>query len=133
MEQLDCPAPLPEDPAYAPLKEMLAPAPYEVPVKKAKKKATGTRKGLQRKVILDSSFDNSEAHSSHENEEEEEESSRPPQPGEARKGRPPHPGRPKGPRREGPFPQTIPPTSATATMSGPQGPSPWRDCKYPDS
>ena len=52
---------------------MLVPAPYEVPAKKAKKKATGTRKGLRRKVISDSSSENTEAHSSHENEEEEEE------------------------------------------------------------
>ena len=77
-EQIDCPAPLPEDPADALLTEMLVPAPYEVPEKKAKKKATGTRKGLRRKVISDSSSENTEAHSSHENEEEEEESSPPP-------------------------------------------------------
>ena len=57
---------------------MLTPAPYEVPEKKAKKKATGTRKGLRCKVISDSSSDDSEAHSSHENEEEEEKSSPPP-------------------------------------------------------
>ena len=56
---------------------MLVPAPYEVPVKNAKKKAAGTQKGLQRKVISDSSSDNSEAHYSHENEEDEEESSPP--------------------------------------------------------
>ena len=42
---------------------MLVPAPYEVPVKKAKKKATGTRKGLRRKVISDSSSENTKAHS----------------------------------------------------------------------
>ena len=67
---------------------MLVPAPYEVPEKKAKKKATGTRKGLRRKVISDSSSENTEAHSSHENEEEEEESS-PPQPGgQEKEGRP---------------------------------------------
>ena len=68
---------------------MLVPAPYVVPEKKAKKKAMGTRKGLRRKVISDSSSENTEAHSSHKNEEEEEESS-PPRPGETRKGRPPH-------------------------------------------
>ena len=56
---------------------MLVLVPYEVPAKKAKKKATGTRKGLRRKVISDSSSENTEAHSSHENEEEEEESSPP--------------------------------------------------------
>ena len=56
---------------------MLVPAPYEVSEKKAKKKATGTRKGLQRKVISDSSSKNTKAHSSREDEEEEEESSPP--------------------------------------------------------
>ena len=70
---------------------MLVPAPYEAP----EKKAAGTRKGRQSKVISDSSSENTEAHSSHKNEEEEEESS-PPRPGETRKGRPPHLGRPKG-------------------------------------
>ena len=78
MEQLNCPAPLPEDPADAHLTEMLTPAPYEVPVKKTKEKAAGTRKGLRRKVVSDSSPDDSDAHSSHEDEEEEEESSPPP-------------------------------------------------------
>ena len=73
---------------------MLDPAPYEVPVKKAKKKATGTRKGLRRKVISDASSDDSEAHSSHENEEEEEESSPPPSRGRQEKeGRPNRGGR----------------------------------------
>ena len=68
---------------------MLVPAPYEVPAKKAKKKATGTRKGLRRKVISDSSSENTEAHSSHENEEEEEESSPPPsRGGQEKEGRP---------------------------------------------
>ena len=36
-EQIDCPAPLPEDTSSAFLLEMLSPAPYEVPKKKAKK------------------------------------------------------------------------------------------------
>ena len=53
---------------------MLTPAPYEVPEKKAKKKATGTRKGLRRKVVSASSSDHSDAPSSHKNEEEEESS-----------------------------------------------------------
>ena len=69
---------------------MLVPAPYEVPEKKAKKNATGTRKGLRRKVISDSSSENTKAHSSHENEEEEEESSPPPPAGrgQEKEGRP---------------------------------------------
>ena len=86
-ERIDCPAPLPEDPATALLTEMLVPAPYEVPEKKAKKKAAGTRKGLRRKVVTDSSSENTKAHSSHENEEEEEESS-PPAGGQEKEGRP---------------------------------------------
>ena len=77
-EQINCPAPLPEDPADALLTEMRTPAPYEVSEKKIKKKATGTRKSSLRQVVSDSSSDNSETHSSHENEEEEEETSRPP-------------------------------------------------------
>ena len=134
MEQIDCPAPLPEDPADALLTEMLVPAPYEVSVKKAKKKATGTRKGLQRKVISDSSSENTEAHSSHENEEEEEESSPPPPAaGGTRKGRPPHLGRPKGPRREGPSFRTAPRWPLSATRSGYPETSPWRSRKYPDT
>src|SRR4051812_18659037 len=97
---------------------MLVPAPYEVPVKKAKKKATGTRKGLRRKVISDSSSENTKAHSSHENEEEEEDSS-PPQPGGGtRKGRPPHQGRLKGPRRQRPSSRTAPRRPLSATRSG---------------
>ena len=63
---------------------MLVPAPYEAP----EKKATGTRKGLRRKVISDSSSENTEAHSSHENEEEEEESSPPQLGGQEKEGRP---------------------------------------------
>ena len=59
---------------------MLVPAPYEVPVKKAKKKATGTRKGPRPVVVSDSSSEHSEAaHSSQEDEEEEEEERSPQQ------------------------------------------------------
>lgn len=44
--------------------KMLFPAPYEVPEKKAKNKAVGTRKGPRRKVVSDSSFKDTEARSS---------------------------------------------------------------------
>ena len=72
-EQIDCPAPLPEDPADALLTEMLVPAPYKVPEKKAKKKALGIRKGLRRKVAPETSSEDDEAQSSPEEEEKEEE------------------------------------------------------------
>ena len=111
---------------------MLTPAPYEVPKKKAKKKATGTRKGLRRKVTSGSSDDDSDAHSTHGNEEEEEKIS-PPQPGETRKGRPTHPGRPKGPRRERPSLRTMPRWPPRAATSGYPGTSPWRSRKCPDT
>ena len=48
---------------------MLVPAPYVVLEKKAKKKATGTRKGLRRKVAPDASPEDDEAHSSHDGKE----------------------------------------------------------------
>ena len=68
-ERINCPAPLPEDQASPLLTKMLFPAPYEVPEKKAKKKATGTRKGLRRQAAPDASPEDDEAHSSHEGEE----------------------------------------------------------------
>ena len=77
-ERIDYPAPLPEDPADALLTEMRTPAPYEVPEKKIKKKATGTRKSSRRQVVSDTMSDNSEMHSSRENEEKEDEDSPPP-------------------------------------------------------
>ena len=75
-EQIDCPAPLPESPADALLTEMLVPAPYKGPEKKADKKAPGTQKGSRRKDAQASSEDD-EAHSSPEGEEEEEEEAAP--------------------------------------------------------
>ena len=69
-EQINCPAPLPEDTAGALLMEMLTPAPYKVPEKT--KKAKGTRKSSRRQGLSDLSSDNSAAHSSPEDEEEDE-------------------------------------------------------------
>ena len=84
-EQIDCPTPLPEDPADALLMEMRTPAPYEVPEKKIKKKATGTRKSSRRQVVSDTSSDNSETHSSCENKEKEDEDSPPPARGDKKR------------------------------------------------
>ena len=129
---MNCPAPLPEGPADAHLVKLLVLAPHVVPEKRAKKKATGTRKSARRPEASDSSSDDSKAHSSHEDEEEEEETSPPPA-GEGRKGRPPQLGRPKGPRRGKPFLRTTPPTPTMAERSGCPGPSPWPNRKYPDT
>ena len=56
---------------------LLVPAPHVVPEKKAKKKATGTRKSSRHQVLSDSLSDDSKADSSRENEEEEKEASPP--------------------------------------------------------
>ena len=67
-----------EGPADARLEKLLVPAPYVVPEKKAKKKATGTRKTARRLGVSDSPSDDYKTHSSREDEEEEEETSPPP-------------------------------------------------------
>ena len=69
---------MPEDLADAHLTGLLAPAPHVVPEKKAKKKATGTRKSARCLGVSDSSSDDSKTHSSREDEEEEEETYPPP-------------------------------------------------------
>ena len=63
---------MPEDLAGARLTGLLAPAPHVVPEKKAKKKATGTRKSSRFQVLSD---DESEADSSHQGEEEKKKAS----------------------------------------------------------
>ena len=69
VEQIICPAPMPENPVDAHLAGLLVPAPHVVPEKKAKKEATGTRKSSRFQVS-----DDSEADSSPENKEEKEDS-----------------------------------------------------------
>ena len=59
-----------------------------MPEKKAKKKATGTRKSSRFQVLSDSSSDDSEADSSHEDEEEKKEASPPVGGGKKRKASP---------------------------------------------
>ena len=65
--------------------KLLVSAPYVVPEKKAKMKATGTRKSARRQEVSDSSSDDSKVHSSREDEEEEEETSPPPAGGEKKR------------------------------------------------
>ena len=124
--------PLPEDPADALLTEMLVPVPYDVPEKKAKKKATGTRKGFQCKVVSDSSSEDTEAHSSNENEEEEEENPLPQTEGEKKKKAAPS-GEAEGSKKGRTL---LPDCSTTAAFSDEEwlpGTSPWRSREYPDT
>ena len=131
-EQIDCPAPLPEDPADALLTERRTPAPYEVSEKKIKKKATGTQKSSQRQVVSDSSSDNSETHSSRENEEKEDDSS-PSQVGGDRK-RMAAPTGEAGGSKKG---RTLLPDCSTTAADGEDEwllrASPWRSRKYSDT
>ena len=106
-EQINCPAPLPEDHADALLTEMRTPAPYEVP-EKTKKKATETRKNSWHQVVSDTSSDNSETHSSRENEEKEDEDSPPPVGGDNKRKAAPT-GEAEGSKKG----RTLPPDCAT--------------------
>ena len=83
MERINCPAPLPEKEEFPLLTKMLFPAPYEVPKKKSKKKAVGTRNGLRCKVASDVTSEDTETHSSaaKDDEEKEEENNSPPEGG----------------------------------------------------
>ena len=112
-KRINCPAPLPEDTATALLTEMLFPAPYEVPEKKAKKKATGTRRSSRCQVVSDSSSDNSETHSSREDEEEEEEAS-PPLAGGGKKRKAAPTGEAEGSKKG----KTLPPDYSTNADDG---------------
>ena len=76
---------MPEDLADARLTGLLAPSPDVVPEKKAKKKATGTRKSSHFQVLSD---DESEADSSHQGEEEKKKASPPAGGGKKRKASP---------------------------------------------
>ena len=74
MEQIQYPAPLPEEPAGPLLTKMLVPAPYEAPKKEASKKVKKTRSSLRRREPSDAkSEDSSDAPSSKDEEEEAEE------------------------------------------------------------
>ena len=73
MERIQCPAPLPEEPAGPLLTKMLVPAPYEAPKKEASKKVKKTRSGLRRREASDTQSEDSSAHPSSEDAEEEEE------------------------------------------------------------
>ena len=81
-KRINCPALLPKDPGSPLLTKMLFPAPYDVLEKKAKKMATGTRYDLWRKVVSDTTSEDTKSHSSSEDGEEEEEIHAPALPGE---------------------------------------------------
>ena len=67
-ERIQCPAPLPEEPAIPLLMKMLVLVPYQAQEKKSK----GTRGGLRRKGVSDVTPEDAEMHSTAEDDEEEE-------------------------------------------------------------
>ena len=88
-ERIRCSAPLPENPANPLLTRMLVPVPYQVPVKKDKKKKNKEAKsGPHHEGTSDAMFGGTEAPSSHEgdenDDEEEEEEDNPPLKGKKR-------------------------------------------------
>ena len=111
--QINCSAPLPECPADAQLAKLLVLAPYVVPEKRAKKKATGTRKSARRPEASDPSSDESKTHSSREDEEEEEETPPPPA-GEGKKRKAAPTGEAEGSKKG----KTLPPDCSTDADGG---------------
>ena len=77
MERIQCPAPLPEEPAGPLLTKMLVPAHYEAPKKEASKKVKKTRSGLRHCEASDAKSEDSSDHPSSKDEEEEEEDESP--------------------------------------------------------
>ena len=77
MERIQCPAPLPEEPAGPLLTKMLVPAPYEAPKKEASKKVKKTRSGLRCHEASDARSKDSSDAPSYKDEEEEVEEDKP--------------------------------------------------------
>ena len=77
MERIQCPAPLPEEPAGPLLTKMLVPAPYKAPKKEAPKQVKKTWSGLRRREALDTRSEGSSDAPSSEDEEEEAEEDEP--------------------------------------------------------
>ena len=91
-EEINCPAPLPEDQEFPLLMKMLFPAPYEVLEKTAKKAAQGAKKGLRRRSTLDETSESGTSSSSADNgDEEEEENDSPPEAGRKKRAAPTSP------------------------------------------
>ena len=118
-----CPAPLPVELSGPLLTNMLVPAPYKAPKKKAGNEAKKTRGGLRRRGASDTRSEDSDAHSSSEEDEEEEGDE---SPAGGRKKRTAStsleaqsPKRGKLPFQRSPLPLPI------AARSGIPGPSPW--------
>ena len=128
--QSDCPAPLPEGPADARLAELLIPAPHVVPKKKAKEKATGTRKSSRRPVVSDSSPDNPDAPSALEDEEEEgEEEASPPPTGGGKKRKAAPTGEAGGSKKGKTHLSDYASEPKTAGRNGHPGSSPWQSLR----
>ena len=99
-EQINCPAPLPDEEEFPSLTKVLFPAPYDVPEKTAKKAAKGAKKGPRQKGAPDvMSEDETSSSSADNDDEEEEESDSPPEVGRKRKAVPTNP-EAKAPKRE---------------------------------
>ena len=70
MDRIQCPTPLPEEPAGPLLTKMLVPAPYKAPKKEAPKQVKKTRSGLRRREAPDTRSEGSSNAPSSKDEEE---------------------------------------------------------------
>ena len=77
MERIQCPAPMPEEPAGPLLTKMLVPAPHKAPKKEAPKQVKKTRSGLRCREAPDTRSEGSRDAPSSEDEEEEAEEDEP--------------------------------------------------------
>ena len=71
-KQINCPAPLPEEPVIPRLAKMLVPAPYAAPAKKATGKAKGVWSGPRRKGVSDATSEDKTRSSIAEDDNDEE-------------------------------------------------------------
>ena len=128
MERIQCPAPLPEEPAGPLLTKMLVPAPYKAPKKEASKKVKKTRSGLRCRGASDAKSEGSSDAPSSEDKEEEAEEDEPHSVGGEKCAASPSLEAESPKRGRGSRPEASP-RLPTAAQSGIPEPSPWKNHK----
>ena len=111
--------------------KLLVPAPHVVPEKKAKKKATKTRKSSRHLGVSGSSPNNPEAPSASEDEEEEEEEASPPPTGGGKKRKAAPTGEAGGSKKGRTLLPDYTSDAEDGGENGHPGSSPWQNRKHP--
>ena len=128
MERIQCPAPLPEEPAGPLLTKMLVPVPYKVPTKEASKKVKKTRSGLRCREASDANSEGSSDAPSSADEEEEAKEDEPRSEGGKKAAASPSLVAESPKRGKGSYPEASTLDAITA-QSGIPWPSPWKNRK----